>query len=315
MLWPRAMPASTTWESDVSLLKHVCAQAGFPQCAVGGQRCVLPQIGVGPEEVVPPDAFHYGPMLLQNLTQGWQAKEAWERQSLLHTYGAVEVKVGHPEIIADQGSKASNSSILLSTLLARWRDGERNLFLFQSDQTQNSGKCNSLACILNLASAEKAVEEFRVPVSLQSMDDLILSVGPSGQGLPLHAHGAAWQALMHGKKLWALLPPGEHSPDITLGLTVNTLLEKHSLGGTSATFCLQEPGEVIVVPHLWHHATMNIGDAISVGGQIKGEMLSALLKCLEPLVRQGQVESYASGFAICERRWEKQAKRISRQHA
>ena len=36
---------------------------------------------------------------------------------------------------------------------------------------------------------------------------LEMFVGPDGSGLPMHHHGAVWNALLWGRKLWALLPP------------------------------------------------------------------------------------------------------------
>ena len=34
-----------------------------------------------------------------------------------------------------------------------------------------------------------------------------LSIGASGVGLPWHNHEAAWEAVVHGRKLFLLLPP------------------------------------------------------------------------------------------------------------
>merc|ERR1719324_146457 len=213
----------------------------------------------------------------------------------------MQVQAGYPADIAANGTQAGRFSLELHELLEHWSAGDKDLFLFQSDHAENSGNCKTLHCVLDPpnSTAKDGAVEFSVPASLKPMDSLIASIGPSEQGLPLHSHGAAWQALVHGKKFWVLLPPmAAKGLD---GSSVTTLLElskKKSLG--RAFFCLQEPGEVVVVPHLWRHATMNIGDAIAIGGQVRGEMLTSMLQCLEPLIRGQKVKSYEEGFGICE---------------
>merc|ERR1712023_560085 len=32
--------------------------------------------------------------------------------------------------------------------------------------------------------------------------------------------------------------------------------------------CMQKPGEVMFVPRRWHHATLNVGTALGLGGQV-----------------------------------------------
>lgn len=46
--------------------------------------------------------------------------------------------------------------------------------------------------------------------------------------------------------------------------------KKESKSKSKVLQCIQEVGEVIYIPHLWWHATGNLGDVIGVGGQADG---------------------------------------------
>merc|ERR1712194_428700 len=165
----------------------------------------------------------------------------------------------------------------LRSLIDKWDAGDKKLFLFHSDQADNAGHCNSLDCVLNPGKEEGLnVRQFAIPAALKSMDSLIFSLGPTGQGLPLHAHGASWQSLVHGKKFWVFFPPGPlghsslkvaHPGQVgTSAKDVVKLFHTGALSGPKPYFCLQEPGETIVHPHQWAVATMNVGDAVAIGG-------------------------------------------------
>ena len=97
----------------------------------------------------------------------------------------------------------------LSELLDKWDTGDVDLLLFEDDQAMNNGECTSLHCIFTPGEkhGKEAAPEFVVPPALAEMHHLIFSVGPSGQGLPFHSHGASWQTLIYGRKLWVLYPP------------------------------------------------------------------------------------------------------------
>jgi hypothetical protein len=106
----------------------------------------------------------------------------------------------------------------------------------------------------------------------------VFSVGGGTGGFPPHKHTAAWLALVVGRKYWTFLPPGAisaeglGSQDLYAQAALNApelwsdeLREK--LRGKGMRECMQRPGEVIFVPHLWWHATANVGDAIAIGAQ------------------------------------------------
>jgi hypothetical protein len=121
-------------------------------------------------------------------------------------------------------------------------------------------------------------------------------------GLPFHVHGETWLGLVHGAKRWFVYPPGASaSPEVERHVnplrTVDdwfrevyptlTGLEKPGLGdgpvaqpdghpGYRPLECIQRAGDVLYLPAFWSHLTVNIGEAIGIGGQT---VLNAAKRC------------------------------------
>ena len=99
----------------------------------------------------------------------------------------------------------------------------------------------------------------------------MLSLGEHGAGLPFHNHGESWLGLVHGSKHWFLYPPGTAASvpmDVISGVQYWARNVLPTLGGNKPMQCTQKPGEILYVPQGWIHATLNIGEAVAVGGQI-----------------------------------------------
>lgn len=127
----------------------------------------------------------------------------------------------------------------------------------------------------------------------------MLSLGASRQGLPFHSHGKTWLALMHGKKRWLVYPPGYSAP-AELQRQYNPLKSVYAWvaetlpllahlpvppiepadaadetmdkvvrhdEGYQPVQCLQEEGDIVYLPDGWAHMTINVGEAIGIGGQ------------------------------------------------
>ena len=123
------------------------------------------------------------------------------------------------------------------------------------------------------------------PLVRQHADDAepVLSIGRTGSGLARHTHGSAWLALLGsgGGKLWLLHAPTRAGTawaaerKSTL-YWLQRLLSSSSSSRTSrktprvpkgVQWCIQLPGETLLLPAFWHHQTLNIGETIAVGGQ------------------------------------------------
>ena len=108
----------------------------------------------------------------------------------------------------------------------------------------------------------------------------VLSLGDDGAGLPFHAHGAAWLAVVHGGKRWFIYEPGTMPSSVRGNLNplmatrqwVNSQWAAVSRlpANWKPIVCDQMPGEMLYLPERWMHATMNLGETIAVGGQAPG---------------------------------------------
>ena len=122
---------------------------------------------------------------------------------------------------------------------------------------------------------------------------LEMFVGPEGSGLPMHHHGAVWNALLWGRKLWALLPPsraafapaGQHVLDSDWLRAWRRRSQERGEGGDGGEggeggegggrdgwlFCEQRAGDVLYVPPHWAHATLAHEPSFSVGGFLQDD--------------------------------------------
>ena len=94
-----------------------------------------------------------------------------------------------------------------------------------------------------------------------------LVVGPAGSGCRWHQdpfETAAWNALLHGRKLWFLAPAParEWSNEVIYDHLVRTA------GAPGYLRCVQEAGDLLFVPNLWTHAAICLGDCIGVAHEL-----------------------------------------------
>ena len=90
-------------------------------------------------------------------------------------------------------------------------------------------------------------------------------LGPAYTGAPPHTHGAAWNALAHGLKLWFLFPPS--SGYYVSKPIVDWLQDDYArvVGeGRAPLLAVQRAGEVVHVPQGWAHAVLNLKESIGV---------------------------------------------------
>jgi ribosomal protein L16 Arg81 hydroxylase len=102
-----------------------------------------------------------------------------------------------------------------------------------------------------------------------------------GSGSPFHFHQPAFNVLAHGRKQWLMQPPWQ-----AFTSTWPPSLSSQSRGAApgltdiieSPLECFQESGDVMVVPALWAHATLNLDESIGVAFEvaIPGDTLQAV---------------------------------------
>ena len=98
---------------------------------------------------------------------------------------------------------------------------------------------------------------------VKSREDVVWQVffGGDGSGATYHWHEAAFNILYVGIKEWKIAPPMYRG---TTGMTAQkvaaTLDKKISLT------CIQQPGDLFVIPNFWGHSTINHGFTIGAAG-------------------------------------------------
>lgn len=106
-----------------------------------------------------------------------------------------------------------------------------------------------------------------IPAELDKLT--ILSMAKGGSSTAFHNHGVAAFFLVSGVKLWLLakrIPPAmQHVLAYQTGQEL--LQHRESFEEWGVTVLLQRPGQIVVVPNLWYHSTVNLETAIGVSYQ------------------------------------------------
>lgn len=92
-----------------------------------------------------------------------------------------------------------------------------------------------------------------------------LFLGGPGSGAPMHLHRLAVNVLAFGRKRWFLRHPTHASYSATPASVWVRSAEFEPDGMVS---CVQEAGDVLVVPSGWSHATINLEEAVGVAHEM-----------------------------------------------
>lgn len=114
-----------------------------------------------------------------------------------------------------------------------------------------------------------------------------LFLGPQGSGTSMHYHRSAWNALLYGRKLWALTPPPSSTfrrNEMAITSFKNGWLNEAALRASNQSieagkgermlFCVQHEDDVLFVPAGWGHATLNLNESIGVASFFSDEEAS-----------------------------------------
>ena len=104
-------------------------------------------------------------------------------------------------------------------------------------------------------------------------------LGEVGSGAQPHWHQTAWNWLVHGRKEWWLWPPRDATYALSHTKQVLNALDSPVKGGVSGVgggedragavlWCEQRPGDVLVVPAAWGHATLNTQPSIGWASEV-----------------------------------------------
>ena len=92
-------------------------------------------------------------------------------------------------------------------------------------------------------------------------------LGPAGSGAPVHFHGHAVNTLSYGQKKWFLFPPSDafYSTQTALTFAMNDTRAENAIT------CTQNAGDIMFVPALWGHGTLNLKQSIGVAHEFSIE--------------------------------------------
>lgn len=98
-------------------------------------------------------------------------------------------------------------------------------------------------------------------------------LGPTGSGAPPHFHGHAINTLAYGTKEWFLYPPSAafYSTLPAINFASSVIPSGSIMGETAPLRVTQHAGDVLYVPALWGHATLNTAQCIGVAHEFSVE--------------------------------------------
>lgn len=205
------------------------------------------------------------PVVFRGAAQGTSMQQAFRREAFLQRYGANVVEVGaipYPTSFGVIGSAATLENVAnfevadtvsdqlpdyaFTTPSPRWRaqlskDCPLPDYVPISSTTQGSG-------------SDREIQFF---------------LGPAGSGAPVHFHGHAVNTMAFGEKRWFLYPPGQAFYST---LPAIEFAKNHSSPALNEAWqCTQRSGDVMFVPTLWSHATLNVKQSIGVAHEFSIE--------------------------------------------
>ncbi|KAK9822489.1 hypothetical protein WJX81_002142 [Elliptochloris bilobata] len=244
------------------------------------------------------------PVIIQGVTDGWQARTAWvtadggvDIDALAAAYGDARVAaVDAPR--GWEGGCRERRELSLREYAAWWRRraaGQEAGALYVKDwhfaaefpgaKAFSTPPCNpdSGAGSPATAGADDGERKPCQREGLATSDYRFVYLGPAGSHTALHAdvlRSFSWSVNVCGRKLWRLLPP-EHTPllldrfgrdmppclpcaDTPCDAAAAEGFPNLAAAAPHVVTVVQEAGEAIFVPSGWHHTVVNLADTLSV---------------------------------------------------
>jgi hypothetical protein len=243
------------------------------------------------------DRMNGKPFIVRNVVSKWPAKYKWKFANFSSIYGDKMVKTGSESSIVYGGGAAGITKNVTRILADMRSQNYSDYFTFDVSILQ------SIPALRQDYRVPPALFDWDTPVNeKQGLMWHMLSMGASRSGLPFHVHGATWLGLVFGKKRWFLYPPGYGQPesthtafstvrpvydwfvevyptllnlpkpslfwvDITGSKTLDDTDHVGAVAGYRPFECIQNENDLMFLPNGWSHQTLNVGEAVALGGQ------------------------------------------------
>ena len=213
------------------------------------------------------------PTLITGATDEWPAHREWRDPRAFsmafghHLLKATRARQGFSRLVALGGRTClnfdestcpgqANATISLAELVP-FSDKEQIVIMDLPDMTLGEHE------LLTSLSASYEPPEF-----LEALSNVrLLSLGGRPEGVQMSRHHSAWLTTIAGAKLWHLAPPSKPKPADRFchgrGRVDYDLAQREGV-----LHCMALPGETVVVPDNWWHATCNmLPYTLAIGGQ------------------------------------------------
>eukprot|EP01031_Cornospumella_fuschlensis_P023149 gene23149-28133_t len=244
------------------------------------------------------------PVILRNLTNSWAAVELWQKQSLLDAYGDRLVRAGSESSIVYSAGHAEINIYLRDLLLGLGQPNSTAQFLFDTTILDNIPDLQEHFAVPGLFSSWDSAQEeaehrmwhmlsigpsrYGLPFHNHGQTWLAVVHGhkywfvyPPGYGAPRSADNMfspltsaydwytdIYPHILQSAEAKAPLNMLSHNmhQDQSLSSGTSTGSSDGSVGYRPLE-CMQHPGDILYLPSMWSHMTMNIGETIGIGGQ------------------------------------------------
>eukprot|EP00930_Biecheleria_cincta_P043920 TRINITY_DN30136_c0_g1_i1.p1 TRINITY_DN30136_c0_g1~~TRINITY_DN30136_c0_g1_i1.p1 ORF type:complete len:445 (-),score=84.22 TRINITY_DN30136_c0_g1_i1:233-1567(-) len=225
--------------------------------------------------------FSGKPGLVDGVADKWPAMELWRTQEDLIARVSGR-RIALMNWTFDLGIPAQAEDVPPETLseYVERGDSAQNLFVFVNEAFPGiSQKLTDL--VEDLASDIQPLPSF---AAKREEQHAILAIDGAGSSHAFHQHAAVWQTQVTGRKAWWLMPPSVPSvdgqqkrPPMVDGRVYGNpnacemLLRRSPPAG--AQICVMEPGDTMILPSDWWHATCGL-DVLtaSMGGWFEDQM-------------------------------------------
>jgi len=236
------------------------------------------------------EMFGGKPGLVKGVTEGWPAMSRWaSTEDLISRVGDRHIPMmywtyntGTP-IRADSLPENMRSKLhapepeTLAEYLAH-NDSGHNFFVFVNEPETESKELAGL--VKDLSKDIQPLPSFSAHAEETHG---ILAIDGAGSSHAFHQHDGVWQTQVTGRKMWWLLPPSvpgvagkERTPPIVDGQVYGNsnacelLLRRAAPEG--AHVCVMEPGNTVILPDNWWHATCALDPiTASIGGWLQDQ--------------------------------------------
>ncbi|CAK0816087.1 unnamed protein product [Prorocentrum cordatum] len=223
---------------------------------------------------------HGGGLIVGDAPELIQSDGSWDLQSLLASHGELIVRTSLVSKVSNEAFPADGPSMRIKEFVDL---NSTKYSVFQ--------KCEEGDMFAFNVSA--------IPAELDKL--IILSMAKGGSSTAFHNHGVAAFFLVSGIKLWLLAKriPAAMQHVLAYQTGHELLQHREHFDEWGVTVLLQRPGQIVVVPYLWYHSTINLETAIGVSYQGEYNITSGTTDNEHSCIGSFQEGQCSQAFRIC----------------